>query len=610
MQAIILAAGMGRRLKQLTQDRTKCMIEVNGVALIERMLRQLDSLELIRIVLVVGYERDDLIQFVNELDIKTPIEYVVNEIYDKTNNIYSLYLAKHFLVADDTILLESDLIFEDSILSKLIDHPHPNLALVAKFENWMDGTVVTLDARNKIQRFITKNEFLYSEMSEYYKTVNIYKFSQIFSETHYVPFLEAYCKALGNNIYYEQVLKVIIMLKNADVYALKLESENWYEIDDIQDLDIAESIFTDTQDRLTKMQNRYGGYWRYPGVLDYCYLVNPYFPNDKINAEIKSNFEKLIVSYPSGLNVNRLLVSKYFDINFNYITLGNGASELIYFVMQMIKGKVGIVYPTFQEYPNRINKSDIVPFYPGNQNNDFIYSAFDLISHYDKTDISSVIIINPDNPSGNFIKMDELLNLMDWAINKNIKVILDESFIDFSGTFNEESLLQNDILEKYPNLILIKSISKSFGVAGLRIGILASSDFEFIERLNREMPIWNINSFAEFYLQIFGKYKGIYKASFKKFINTRKSFVSGLKNISYLRTIPTQANYVMCEITNTYTSRDLATKLLESYNILIKDLNGKKGIGEKQFIRFAIMSKQENDTLLSALKELDTQGGL
>jgi len=605
MQAIILAAGMGRRLKKLTQDRTKCMVKVNGVALIERMLRQLDSLGLSRIVLVVGYERDDLIKFVNGLDVNTPIEYIVNEIYDKTNNIYSLYLAKHYLVAEDTLLLESDLIFEDSILNKLIDDQHPNLALVAKFENWMDGTVVTLDARNKIQRFITKNEFLYSEMSEYYKTVNIYKFSQKFSETHYVPFLEAYCKALGNNIYYEQVLKVIIMLKNADVYALKLENEHWYEIDDIQDLDIAESIFTDAHDRLTKMQKRYGGYWRYPAVLDFCYLVNPYFPNDKINAEIKSNFERLIVSYPSGLNVNRLLVSKYFDIDFKYITLGNGASELIHFAMQMIKGKVGIIYPTFQEYSNRTDKNNIIPFYPVNQNDDFKYTASDLINHYDMTDIGSIIIINPDNPSGNFMKKEELFNLMDWAFNKNIKVILDESFIDFSNTFTQESLLQDHILKKYPNLILIKSISKSFGVAGLRIGILASSDVEFIEKMNREMPIWNINSFAEFYLQIFEKYKGVYKASFNKFISTRKSFVSGLKEISYLRTIPTQANFVMCEITNTYTSRELVAKLLEKYNILIKDLNGKKGIGDKQFVRFAIMSKQENDILLMALKELE-----
>lgn len=606
MQAIILTAGMGRRLKQLTQDRTKCMVEVNGVSLIERMLKQLDGLNLSRIILVVGYERDKLIEFVNQLDIKTPIEYVVNEIYDKTNNIYSLYLAKEYLISEDTLLLESDLIFEDSILHKLINHPHPNLALVAKFENWMDGTVVTLDEKNKIKRFITKNEFSYDEMNEYYKTVNIYKFSQSFSATHYVPFLEAYCKALGNNIYYEQVLKVIILLKNADIYALKLENEHWYEIDDIQDLDIAESIFTDTEDRLTKMQKRYGGYWRYPAVLDYCYLVNPYFPNNKLNDEIKSNFEKLIVSYPSGLNVNRLLVSKYFDIDFNYITLGNGASELIHFAMQVQTGKVGIIYPTFQEYPNRLDKSNIVPFYPLNLNQNFMYTASDLINHYDKTDVSSIIIINPDNPSGNFMKASDIFNLLDWASHKNIRVILDESFIDFSSTFTQESLLDNSILEKYQKLILIKSISKSFGVAGLRIGILATSDMEFLATMNREMPIWNINSFAEFYLQIFEKYKGIYKASFKKFLNTRKLFVAGLENISYLRVIPTQANFVMCEVTGTYTSRELAAKLLEKYNILIKDLHGKEGIGERQYVRFAIMSKCQNDILLSALKELES----
>src|SRR5690554_2403823 len=118
MQALILAAGMGKRLKELTRDSAKCMVKVNQKTLIERMLYQLDRLKLREIVIVVGYKADRLISYINSLDIQTPITFVTNDIYYKTNNIYSLYLARDYLLKDDTLLLESDLIFSDTLLKK------------------------------------------------------------------------------------------------------------------------------------------------------------------------------------------------------------------------------------------------------------------------------------------------------------------------------------------------------------------------------------------------------------------------------------------------------------------------------------------------------------
>mgnify|MGYP003417518396 FL=1 len=236
MQAIILAAGMGRRLGELTNDNTKCMLEVNGTRLINRTLDAIAAVGIKRAILVVGYKAENVKKWVGQSYNGIEIVYVENPIYDQTNNIYSLFLAKEHLLNDDTILLESDLIFEPCVLSRIINEPYPNLALVDKYESWMDGTVVTLDERLKIKGFFTKEEFRYSDIDSYYKTVNIYKFSREFSETHYVPFLEAYCHALGRNVYYEQVLKVITLLDDSPLKALPLSGEKWYEIDDIQDL--------------------------------------------------------------------------------------------------------------------------------------------------------------------------------------------------------------------------------------------------------------------------------------------------------------------------------------------------------------------------------------
>ena len=147
MQAIILAAGMGRRLGEYTKDNTKCMVPVNGVRLIDRLLGQLAKQDLKRVVIVVGYQGQALRNYIEETYLQPQtsdishlnIEFAENPFYDKTNNIYSLALVKDKLQEDDTLLIESDLIFSDRIIPMIADNPYPNLALVAKYETWMDS---------------------------------------------------------------------------------------------------------------------------------------------------------------------------------------------------------------------------------------------------------------------------------------------------------------------------------------------------------------------------------------------------------------------------------------------------------------------------------------
>lgn len=598
MQAIILAAGMGKRLKDLTADKTKCMVEVNGVPLIKRMLGQLDMLQLERIVIVVGYQAESLIKYILSLEIDTPIEYVKNEIYDKTNNIYSLALAKEYLLEKDTLLLESDLIFEDEILQLLLDDSRDTLALVDKYESWMDGTVVKLSEKDEIKAFIPGNKFVFEDIPQYYKTVNIYKFSKEFSRNQYVPFLEAYSKALGDNEYYEQVLRVLTLLDNSWIRAKRLDGQKWYEIDDIQDLDIAASIFTESKERLGKLQSRYGGYWRYPKLLDFCYLVNPYFPPQRMLSEIKANADKLIMNYPSGARVNALLAAKNFGIKEEQIVVGNGAAELIKSLIENQERNIGFIRPTFEEYPNRHESINNIVFEPTNDN--FSYGVDELISYFDDKDITMLVLINPDNPTGNYIGKKEVLRLLSWCQTKNIKLLLDESFVDFA-TEKDSSFIKEDILLQYDNLLVVKSISKSYGVPGLRLGILASGDTELIARVKDDISIWNINSLAEFYMQIEEKYRQDYENAMEHFKDTRNLFINELKQVSFLRVIPSQANYVMCEVLGKYSSKELTEKLLVDHNILIKDLSDKIK-GKRQYVRIAVRTKEENARLLEVLR--------
>lgn len=604
MQAIILAAGMGKRLKHLTENNTKCMVKVNGISIIERTLRILDRKALNKIVIVVGYEGQKLVNYIESLNVATPITYIWNNDYEKTNNIYSLSLAKDHLCEDDTILLESDLVFDEAIIDGVLTDERKSLAVVDKFESWMDGSCMIIDDDDRIVDFVPGKYFNFNDKEKYYKTVNIYKLSKDFSSNIYVPFLAAYEKAMGENEYYESVIKLIAMLETNEIRVKRIDDQKWYEIDDIQDLDIAESLFTDDPaERYRKIMSRYGGFWRYPHMTDYCYLVNPYFPPKRLIDEVESNFKTLLMQYPSGQKVDSTISSNIFGVKEEYIILGNGAAELIKALLDIQTGTMGIIEPSFNEYKNRYS-GNVEIYHP--HINEKGYNTDDVINYFDDKSIGSLVLINPDNPTGNYIPMHDVLKLIQWAEKKQIKFILDESFVDFVDLQEDEiiedvTLIKDDILEKHTNLYIIKSISKSYGVPGVRLGVLASADKKEMGLIRSTLPIWNINSFGEFFMQIFNKYKKNYIESMEKFRNTRRRFLRDLQEIAYLKVLPTQANYVLCEVVG-IDSEQLCIRLFEE-GILIKDVAGKISNG-RSYIRIAVRTEKENNILIGYLKKV------
>ena len=596
---------MGRRLGEYTKDNTKCMVPVNGVPLIDRLLGQLSRLKLDRVVIVVGYEGGKLVKHIGELYADLNIEFVENPVYSRTNNIYSLWLAKDYLQQDDTILVESDLIFDDVLLSMLIDNPFPNLALVSKYETWMDGTMVRIDSDCNIVNFVPKDAFDYSNAGKYYKTVNIYKFSKEFSTRKYVPFLEAYTKAVGNNEYYENVLRIISFLNSSDLKALPVTNAKWYEIDDKQDLDIAEALFAEEKDIIRKYYGRFGGFWRFPKMLDFCYLVNPFFGESRIVEEMKANFGTLVSEYPSGLKVNTLLASKCWGVKEDYIVPGNGAAELIKELMGILPGTLGIVRPTFEEYPNRRSTEDLVTFIPDRP--DYRYTADDLKDFFGRNHADNILVINPDNPSGNFIPANDLLSLAEWCGERGTRLIVDESFVDFSDGYVHNTLLHDRILEEYPHLVVLKSISKSYGVPGIRLGILCSADMELMASIRKSLSIWNINSFAEFFMQIFTKYEKDYHRACTRFAEERDRFGRELSGIPFLHVMPSQANYFLCRILPPYTAGGLVLTMLKRFDILTRDCSTKAGLDGGQYMRIAVRSREDNDRLLAAFRQLEEE---
>jgi histidinol-phosphate/aromatic aminotransferase/cobyric acid decarboxylase-like protein/choline kinase len=600
MQAIILAAGVGRRLGSLTKDSTKCMVTLNGRRLIEYAFDALVEAKIPRAVMVVGHGAEELQTFLGESCRGVKVEYVLNPIYARSNNIYSLLLAKDFLKRDDSLLLESDVIFEKSLLAECLADKDENLAVVAKFQPWMDGTVTTLDGHGYISNFISKKDLDWLESERYYKTVNIYKLSRDFSRKKLVPFLKTYIETKGIHEYYEEVLKVLTFIDAGTLKAFEMGERIWYEIDDIQDLDIASVLFSDEAKRLALLKKRYGGYWRFPHLKDFCYLVNPFFPPKRMILELGRHFAPLLTSYPSGLNVQNLLAAKLFGGNDKQYLVGNGASELIKAVLPELPGKIGLSVPTFDEYVECAGPKRIVEFRPPGDN--FHYTVDDILDFCRTNDIGVYILINPDNPSGHFLPKPEVARLLKSLRERGVRLILDESFSDFVDGTDAHSFLAGWEFESFENLIVIKSISKSYGVPGLRLGVLASSDASLLARVRPRLAIWNINSFAEKFLQIVDKYKSEFQDACRKIGAERKRFFGELKKIGFLEPLPSKANYILCRMKGARKSEELAQALLRKKWILVKDCTGKRGFENKSFIRLTVRNKEDNDFLLEALR--------
>ena len=153
----------------------------------------------------------------------------------------------------------------------------------------------------------------------------------------------------------------------------------------------------------------------------------------------------------------------------------------------------------------------------------------------------------------------------------------------------------------------MKSISKSFGVPGIRLGILASADKELIAGMKKQVSIWNLNSFAEFFMQIYNKYEKDYKAACGKFLRERDDFEQKLRSISFLRVMPSQANYFLCEILPPKTANEVVLYMLKNHNILTRDCSNKPGLDGRQYMRIAVRNHEDNSRLIEGLKQLDNK---
>jgi len=591
MKAIILAAGYGNRMRPLTDSTHKTLLEVGDKTILSRIIDGLIENNITDILICTGFRADEIKQYLAHIYPDISFHYVHNARYRETNNIYSLTLAFEAIenIDSDIVVIESDLIYDPLVIKRLIESRYDNIALVDKFRSGMDGTVVTVDSSNVITSVIPPHlqdeNFCFTDK---YKTLNIYKFSCEFCKTSFKKLLTYYANVIDDNCYYELILGILIYMQKEIIHAEIINNEPWAEVDDPNDLAVAEFVFN--TDRRKILEQRAGGYWNYD-VLDFCFIRNMYFPDSSIISEMKNNLANLIHNYGSRQSILNKKMGWFLLCREDRVTALNGASQ-IYPVLQerFSKKRILIPRPSFGEY-NRIFKN--TEYYK----DEVGISKESIDSSLKNCD--GVVIVNPNNPTGSILSGEWIYN----CAKRNPEKIffIDESFIEFSNTISIISMLEENSLD---NIIVIKSLSKSLGIPGVRLGYTYCCNTEINRYIQEKIPIWNMNSIAEFTLEIILKHRNFLKQSFASTIKDRELFIKELAEVPVIDNVyPSEANFILISLKTGITAESIVDYMLEKHSVYIKNVSDKFS-NNKQYLRFAVRLPEENRILINGLSAL------
>ena len=586
MKAIILAAGFGNRMRPLTDNEHKTLLSINGITIIGNIIESLIVNSINNIVVVTGYRSEELKKYLLDNYKEANFEFVYNKDYKTTNNILSLSLAfQNIKIDSDIILIESDLFYKHELLSRLIDDTNQNVALVAKYCSGMDGTVVKLGSNNKITEVIPPHlqdsDFSFTGK---YKTLNIYKFSKKFTTGIFSKLLKYYSESIDDNCYYELILGILIYMQKENIYSLVVDNNDWIEVDDTNDIRIAEYKFAKKRKKEI-LGNSWGGYWNYD-ISDFSFIRNMYFPTPSMIAAVKNNIEELVWNYGSSNKIFNQKLSYYLLKDENKLCALNGAAQIYPFIKNKYSDfNVLMPNPTFGEYEKIFNKKSYYEDY-----GEFNFN--EILEKIDNNDI--VVFVNPNNPTGTFVRSNEILELIINYPNKFF--IIDESFIDFSNSISISEMTQATTLN---NFLIIRSMSKSHGFPGVRLGFVYSNDLELINEIKEFLPVWNYNSFAEYFLEIMLKYRNEFKRSIDTTIKDRNEFIENLKAQIWVKKVfESNADFILVE--TEHEVLNLVNKLLEEDSIYIRDISGKFNDG-KTYFRFAVRTPKDNGLMIEAV---------
>ncbi len=354
------------------------------------------------------------------------------------------------------------------------------------------------------------------------------------------------------------------------------------------------------EEKYEYISKQHGGYYRH-NFTDHAYLYNLYFPPKEVFNHLKDNIHNLVLNYPMAQNALAELIGDIIDQPTKRIIVGNGGAEIIKILSGSLAKKMIVPVPSFNEYANAAPEGKVVEFPL-----DFPSFRLDVDKFADeaiKVGADMAVVVTPNNPTSILVPKADLIRLAEKLKPSNCMLIIDESFLDFADN-NEQISLEQDI-DKYPNIAILKSMSKAYGICGLRIGYMLTANANFAESVRNGVHIWNINGFAEEFLRILPKYKQEFKDSCKIVKADRDVFYKKLCAIDGMTVFKPDANYIYCRLPDgALPGPEVTKRLFIEYNIYIKDSVGKTQPDADRYIRIASRTQEENAKLIEALKNV------
>ncbi len=597
-RAVILAAGVGRRLWPFTDDLPKCLVPVNGVPILVNALTHLAAVGITETVIIVGHLKEKIVERIGDSFNGMAINYVVSEYYATTNNIYSLWLAREYL-NQDILLLEADLFFERDLIDRLLRHDGRNLAAVARYQPWMSGSVLTVDDNDAVLSVLDigwpDSPFDYTPA---WKTINIYLFRGDFLRREFVPRLDAAIAAGKLNDYYETVLRTICRSGRSGLTVVRCDDVQWSEIDDSNDLAAAEYLFSSQQQRYRLVSEQFGEFWRYD-FTDHALLYNLYYPPESMLDDIRGNLRDLILNYPDGQSAHARYVATMIDQSPNQVVVANGASELIKIIAGQLSKRLIVPVPSFNEWVNAAPPGQVIEF-PLTAP-DFQLDIDEFTAKAVCRDAGVAVVVSPNNPTSLAVPRDRLRRLARKLASHDIILVVDESFVDFMAEPTQATLEAE--IGDYPNMAVIKSMSKAYGIGGLRIGYLLTADRQLLASVRAGLPIWNINGLASAFLRLAPRYQREFVASCRAVRVSCDDLCHSLGSIDGVTVSRSDANFAFCRIPEESPGGpEVTRKLFVEHNILIKHCDGKTMSDADRYLRIASRTPEQNQVLVEALR--------
>ncbi len=365
-------------------------------------------------------------------------------------------------------------------------------------------------------------------------------------------------------------------------------------------LNAMESKYKTQAEKYEYISKQHGGYYRH-NFTDHAYLYNLYFPPKAVFTHLKDNIHNLVLNYPMAQDALAGLVENLIQQPAEKIIVGNGASEIIKIVSGHLAKKLIVPVPSFNEYANAAPKGCVVEFpleFPSFQLDVDKFAAEAI-----KVGADVAVVVTPNNPTSMLVPKADLIRLAEKLKPGNCMLIIDESFLDFADNKEQISLEQD--IDKYPNMAILKSMSKAYGICGLRIGYMLTANENFAQAVRSGIHIWNINGFAEEFLRILPRYKQEFEDSCEKVKADRDALYYKLCAIKGMTVFKPDANYIYCRLPDTALNGPEVTKrLFIEHNIYIKDCVGKTQPDADRYIRIASRTTEENNTLIDALMDV------